>query len=514
MNQFVPAKNAKKSWSDSFPHLIFAFGLAYLTLVPTGICAQKAFDFNAPCKNAYQEIIRLRLNAGQALLDEEKKNHPENLIPYFLENYIDFFVLYFNEDPLEYQLRKGNLDKRIRLMNQGTTSSPFYLFTKAIIHFQWAAVKIKFGENWDAGWEFRRSFLQTAENRKAFGSFKPNAMLFGAMQVAAGTIPSGYQWLSGLLGIKGSIREGMQSLQQFVGDTDPSAMLFKDEATFYYLYLQFYIENKRKEVLDFVHEKKLDTKNNHLFTYLAANLAVNAQQSDLAQKIILNRAQDPSYLDMSVWDFEMGTAKLNHLEPSAGDDLSRFIRNFKGKFYVKDVLQKLSWFYYLKDDPENALHYRQLILKKGNTDTEADKQALKEARSGKWPNKILLKARLLDDGGYFAEALDMLQGKSSSDFADQDEQVEFAYRLARVYDDLNREDEAIAAYLTTLKKGAGLKTYYAARAALQTGNIYEKRGDCPQALAYYEKCISLKDHDYKNSLDQKAKSGISRCKNE
>jgi hypothetical protein len=513
MNQLLPVRNFKRGWS-SFLYLIFSIGLASLSFVPIGARAQKTFDFNDPCQKAYQEIIRLRLTAGQVILDAEKKNHPDNLIPYFLENYIDFFVLYFNEDPVEYQARKGKLDIRIRLMNQGPSSSPYFLFTKAILHFQWAAVKIKFGENWDAGWEFRKSFLQISENRNFFSSFKPNAMLLGTMQVAAGTIPSGYKWLSGLLGIRGSIKEGMQTLQQFIGDTDASALLFREEAIFYYLYLQFYIENKRKEVFDFVRDNSLDTKNNHLFTYLAANLAVNAQMSAIAEKIILSRTQDPSYLDMPVWDFEMGTAKLNHLEPDAGDVLSRFIRNFKGKFYVKDVLQKLSWFYYLQGDQGKALHYRQLILKKGNSDTEADMQALKEARNGKWPNKILLKARLLDDGGYFAEALDLLQGKSSSDFTDPDEQVEFAYRLGRIYDDLDRDDEAIGAYLTTLKKGAGLKTYYAARAALQTGYIYEKRGDCSRAVAYYERCIELKDHDYKNSLDQKAKSGISRCKNE
>ena len=31
--------------------------------------------------------------------------------------------------------------------------------------------------------------------------------------------------------------------------------------------------------------------------------------------------------------------------------------------------------------------------------SDADRQAIKEARSGKWPNKALLKARLLSDGG-------------------------------------------------------------------------------------------------------------------
>ncbi len=67
-------------------------------------------------------------------------------------------------------------------------------------------------------------------------------------------------------------------------------------------------------------------------------------------------------------------------------------------------MQKISWMYYLQHEPEKAQAARARILVSGNTETDADKQAQKEAESGRWPNAILLKARLLDDGGYYAEA--------------------------------------------------------------------------------------------------------------
>src|SRR4029077_18270803 len=123
-------------------------------------------------------------------------------------------------------------------------------------------------------------------------------------------------------------------------------------------------------------------------------------------------------------------------EPDAALYLERFINEFKGKFYVKDILQKISWFYYLQGDQQKAKAYRSLILKKGSADPEADKQAMKEAKTDIWPNKFLLKARLLNDGGYHKEALQILDGKSSSDFLLTEEKVEFAYRLGRIYDDV------------------------------------------------------------------------------
>jgi tetratricopeptide (TPR) repeat protein len=179
---------------------------------------------------------------------------------------------------------------------------------------------------------------------------------------------------------------------------------------------------------------------------------------------------------------------------------------------VKDVLQKMSWYYYLRGDMVRADSCRQQVIKRGAAVSDADRQALKEARSGKWPNRMLLKARLLDDGGYFSDALQVLRGMDPSEFRDPVERCEYTYRLGRIYDGLGRGDEALDAYQRTIRLGENLKEYYAARAALQAGYINEQRGDKAKAIGLYEKCLSMQDHDYKNSLDQRAKAGIARCK--
>src|SRR5579859_231720 len=339
---------------------------------------QKHYDFNNTCRQAYRSIIELRLEEGSRLLENEKKRDPNNLIPFFLDNYIDFFQLFFNEDAGQYAAWKGRLDQRLELMSQGPEASPFHLFTRSVIHFQWAAIQIKFGNNWDAGWDFRRSFLQSRDCAKRFPDFAAATMLSGAMQVVAGTIPDSYKWLSSLLGIRGSITGGMQQLERFLATHDEWAELYRDEATFYYLYLKFYIENKRDEVFAFIRQRQLDVRNNHLYTYLYANLCINDHRSALAQQIIRQMNNSPGYLDMPVWDLEMGYACLNHLEPGAATYLERFLQRFKGRFYVKDALGKLSWFYYLKGDLPRADSFRLLVLHKGGTEADADRQALKE----------------------------------------------------------------------------------------------------------------------------------------
>ena len=280
-------------------------------------CAQSRFDFNSACQKAYAEIIQLKLVSGKAMIESEKKADPGNLIPYFLENYIDFFTLFFNEDPQEYQRRKPGLERRLNLMKAGDSNSPFALFTRSVIYFQWAAIDIKFGNRWDAAWSFRRSFLTGKDNLRHFAGFGPSLMLQGAMQVAAGTIPPGYQWLGNLLGIQGTVADGMHTLEEMINSTDPFAKLFHEEAVFYFLYLKFHIQHQQEQVFQYIARHRLDTKDNHLFTFLAANLSLNNQMAASAEQIIQNRNPAADYLDMPVWDLELGYAKADHLDGEA-----------------------------------------------------------------------------------------------------------------------------------------------------------------------------------------------------
>jgi tetratricopeptide (TPR) repeat protein len=495
-------------------HSVCIFTLLFFSgwCVPT-VTAQVTyrFDFNEDCRKAYEEIISLRLVSGKRILDSEKLSDPGNLIPYFLENYIDFFTLYFNEDPAEYSLRKPMADQRLALMKKGDPASPFYLFTRSVIYFQSAAVDIKFGNRWDAAWSFRRSFLAGKENLEKFPNFQPGLMLQGSMQVAAGTIPPGYQWLSKLLGIQGTIDAGMKNLEEVLNSKDPYANIFHNEATFYFLYLKFYILNQREEVFKYIHQQNWDLRNNHLFAYLVANLSLNNQNAAVTESVISHLNQSPAYLEMPVWDMQIGYAEADRLYPGAIANLQKYISRFKGNFYVKDVLQKISWMYYLQGAMDKAKEARARLLISGNTETDADKQAQKEAESGKWPNQILLRARLLDDGGYYNLALQALAGKQAASFQNEAERLEFEYRTGRIYDALGREPEAILAYQEALRMGESRHEYYGARAALQLGFIYEKRGDKKNALAYYKMVLAMRAHDYKNALDQKAKAGVQRC---
>jgi len=108
---------------------------------------QKVYVFDSTCKAAYREIIKLKLDHGKELINKAREENADNLIPYLLEGYIDFFVLFFNEDSAEYRIRKVNFDNRLTEFDSGPHNSPFYRYCKGLTYLQRAAVKIKFGKD-------------------------------------------------------------------------------------------------------------------------------------------------------------------------------------------------------------------------------------------------------------------------------------------------------------------------------------------------------------------------------
>lgn len=477
--------------------------------------AQKVYEFNSTCQQAYLEISKLKFNNAKALLDKAKQQNSNNLIPTLLENYIDFFPLFLSEDADEYVKFKVRIAERIALLETGPQTSPFYKFSLSLVYMQKAAIEIKFAENWKAGWDIRKSFQLIKENKKTFATFAPNDFVMGILQSVTAVVPKGYTALISLLGMTGSMTEGLKQIEGFINSSDPYAKLMNAEGTLIYCYLAFYLQNKRADVFALIKNKKLDLVNNLSFALMASSLAVNDKKIDYAKSIILNRNKSNEYLQIGAWDYELGHINLYRQEfQEAAQHFETYLANFKGNYYVKETYLKLSWCYYLQGNMPAAEAAKNNVLKKGNINSDADKQALQEVKNSGWPNVTLLKARLLNDGGMNKEALQLLNVKGIASFVKEEEKLQFNYRYARINDDLHNDAEAVKYYLKTIEIGATRKEYFAARAALQIGEIYERQNKKTIAVSYFQMCLDMKDHEYKNSLDQKAKSGIARCTGE
>lgn len=468
------------------------------------------FDFNNRCKEAYQAFISLRIQEGNTLLQAEQKENPNNLIPIFLANYDDCMTLLFNGDAKEFAKRKEHLSDRLDALEDGDSNSPWYRYSKAALYFQWATVHIRFNEYFSAGTDFRKSFLLLKENQKLFPAFRNNQVLLGVEQALVGTIPDNYKWISSLLGMKGDVKKGVSQVVDFLSHRDGSAALLREEAIFFYCYLKYNVLSDHKAVWTYLNESELDFKNNLLYTFMKANFALNDNKAAIAEQTLINRNQSSNYLETPIFNYQLGSALLLKMDNDCIPYFQKFLNRYTGKLFVKETYEKMSFYYLAIGNNSSAIFYKNKIKTSGSAEVDADKQAQRYAESMELPHPVLLKARLLCDGGYFNNSIEQLRTLNGNALPSVAAKLEYNYRYARIFTLTGQYNKAIPFYDAAIRMGFNRQEHFAARSALELGQIYEQQGMKDKAIACYRNCISMKNHDYKSSLDQKAKAGIDR----
>jgi hypothetical protein len=156
-------------------------------------------------------------------------------------------------------------------------------------------------------------------------------------------------------------------------------------------------------------------------------------------------------------------------------------------------------------------YYTDAVRQKGYDLDGRDRQAVREVNYP-IPDISLLRARLLYDGGNYEKALSQLSGKDTEDFKLLRDKIEYNYRLGRIYDLSLRDDLALKYYQLALDLGKNEHYYFASNAAVRMTAVNEKKRDVQKAKYYYNTAINMEDHDYENSIENKAKEGLKRLR--
>lgn len=471
------------------------------------------FDFNDQCDDAYEKIMSFRVEEGMNILRAQRSADPYNLVPVYLENYEDLIVLMFNGDAKEYEKRRKNLDSRLTKLNRGSNKDPWLNFTKANLYLQWALIKIRFGDYIAAANDFRKSYQLIRLNKDIYPNFKYNNIVYGLEEAIVGSVPDKHRWITAVLGMKGDVKKGTARIVDFLNTRDGSTRHLRTEAIFYYSYLKFTLLSEKESIWNYLQQSELDYKGNHLFAFLKANIALGMNKAAEAESVLKNISRQGRYLEIPLLDYYLGVAYFYNNNEACKGQFDKFLTRYSGQAYVKDAYHKLSIYSYVNNDEEQYLSYKGRILEKGNTLIESDKQAERFANSNAPLHKDLLLARMYSDGGYIQKSLQVLQRIQENTLSETAHQTEYHYRFAKIYLVQKKQDNAIQHYKKTIELGTDRQEHFAARSCIELGELYEAKGQHKTALEYYKKCLAMKNHDYKSSLDQKAKAAINRLSN-
>ena len=453
----------------------------------------------------------LKLNSARSQLSKLKATQEYNLAFVHLENYIDFFEIFISENKTTFKILEKNKNLRIEIINKHLeVDNPYRRFIEAEINLQWALSRAKFNQLFKAGREIFKAYSLLETNKSLHPEFIYNNKSLSVIHALIETIniPG---FVKNLLGIRGSISLGIEEIREVLEYSDSHRFLFQKEAEAIYTYIQFYQNNQRKEAFEFIKASSLDHKESLLANFLKSKIAQRAGFNELALQWLENRPKGSEYSEFHYLELMEGMCKLRALNKDCISHFENFINNFNGQHYIKDAYQKLAWAQLIFNSDENEYRkYMQLVRSEGNDELDADIQAMKESRMGIVPNPILLKSRLLYDGGYYNQSFSLLSQNTNLFVTKHGYLLEFSYRMGRISQALNKYQDAIHYYMSTIRDGQGDSSYLACNAALQLGLIYEEKNELGLAEKYYRKCLDISPDEYKSSLHQKAKTGIQR----
>lgn len=478
--------------------------------------AGSTYLYTDNCALAYNHFMALRMTEGRQAIVQEQRKHPENLMATYIADYEDCLVLLLNTDKKDYERRKTGMDKRLYALSSGDESGPWYRFCLAGAYMHRAIVNVKFGEQYKAAFNFRKSFALLKENKRLYPAFEYNHTVTGLQEAVVGSLPGSYKWLAAVFGIKGSVRKGTAQLATYV-ETHTEADPLYAETLLYYVYTRFYLLAETAPIWQLLNSKEWDAGHNLLKAYVKVNIALDYRHATAALATLKVAATNEEYVQYPVFDYQQGMAMMAKADTNATYYFARYLKRNRSELYVKEAWQKMAFVWYVNDNESKARYCRQQILSSGSNRIDADKQAQRFATSGMWPHKTLLRARMLIDGGYYEQALTLLQQTNVTQLKNAADRAEYYFRLGRVYEEMalapsntHLYKEALAAYKTAMTEGAGRHEQFAARAALHTGKIYEVLEMDKDAVSMYNKCIDMPEHDFRNSIDQQAKAGINR----
>lgn len=452
-------------------------------------------------------VLKLKLAEGRKELDSLESSDMKDGHFFYVKNLSDVVELIFNENKQLFRRYSDHEDTYLRGVKKMDDSDPYKLFYTAEIKLQWALVKMIYGDEIKAGWSLRSAHHTILKNIKQFPDFQDNNKTLGLLKILFASIPENYQWASNLLGMKGSVTEGWETLEQVPKDSP-----FWYETALIKSVISINVFNKEDETLERLEKLNEIQKDNVIAKYLRSFALIKAGRSEegavnLRKLLYLNA----DYLFVKHVYYQLGEINIQ----KGNYDLARyyyskFLNHYEGVNFVKDVWYKIFLTYWLEGDDSMAdVHYKK-ASNSGRAFLDADKNASSTLNQDEYPDRNLMKLRLATDGGYYDLAENLAAGIFIEDYESKKLKTEFNYRLARLNHKRKNMDEAVFYYLNTTKKSGKATWYFAPNSCLNLGYIYREKEDYVKAEYYFKKVLTYKKYPYKSGITTKAKAALSR----
>lgn len=487
----------ERSEAISYPSIIKKASLiACLFCISIFVQAQKNL-FPGDQQKKYELLLHLQWEPAR-LISTSKE--PASLYLQGLGNALELLV---NENPTRFDVYETAFEEQLDQLQSIKKQGADVLYFETDLCLYWSFVYLKFGHELEAAFQLRKAYQLAAQGRKKYPDYAPLLKSHGLLQIIMGSVPEKYNWVLSMLNMTGNISLGLKELQQASAITSPVAV----EASVVLALVQAYVLQEQDLALSQLETILRKEKDHPLASFIGASISLKNAQAEKAIQLLqpLVSTGIPSV------HYFLGEAFLykGEYEKSVAEFL-HYTQTFKGENFIKDSHFKIGLCYLLLGQKNRTTSYFKQAEEKGHENTEADKYAARTLASGEALNTKLFKIRFFTDGGYYEEARETIRTVATPDLPSKKEQVEFYYRQARLAHKTNQLPAAKLFYEQCISMSGTAPWYFAPNACLQMGYILQAEGKEEEAKLYFERALSYRKHEYKNSIDAKAKSALAQ----
>lgn len=492
--------------------------LVFITILLGSNGLYANFDFNKDCRLAYEKMMQFKFEESKQLLLQEKKLHPQNKIPSYIEAYIEFWIAALNERANDLERYENMAEEVMEAIEDDEEDSPYkdYLLSDMYLHGAYLmAVESSY---MTAAYRFNKAYKLALRNAEEYPNFIPNKKLIGLLNVGIGTVPKNYTWVLSIFNFEGNINKGLVELRKLLNiaahQSEYQYLISESLLLYSFTITNFEVSKSSRQALSDIYQwKSIDAElpQNQFLIFSKASFLKHTKRNDEAIHCMTRWQQKSGVMHFPYLDYMMGECLLNKLDFSSSTWFQKYISEYTGMSYIRSSYQKIAWGHLLQGNSPGYEKNMKTCLTVGGNNRDSDQQATKEAESTSPPNTALLKARLLFDGGYYTKAEGVLKSAQNAMNSNRDK-LEYTYRLARIYDEWGKEQLTQYYYKKCILQGEEKPYYFAANSALHLGYYYERKGNIAQAKALYEQCLDMDFDEYHNSITQKAKAALGRLK--
>lgn len=475
----------------------------FLLSFSSGPAPDYFWAFDNDLQKAHTLILNLQTDQAHSLLSQagSRTNELHRLYLLSLCETIDILI---TEDEKKFETVETLFRDRLAYLD-GLPDGPEKFFLQAELNLQRGFNYLNLSQEFNAVLSIRKAYTITQECIAKYPQFIPIKKTSGVIQVMIGAVPDKYHWFMALLGMKGSVVTGQKQLEEL----RLSRSSLNLEATILYFTIKGFINQQFDEAAKGFEDYLKTQPGNRLLLFLGVTMLVKNAQSEEALKLVQLLDRHPEGLPMIYIEYQRGEILISKGDyAGAIQAYLKFINNFRSPSLKKDAYYKISLCYWLLNKPELARENFEIAKKTGREVSEPDRYAARQLLENKLPNAKILRVRFFTDGGYYKEAREVLQTIVPADLHTLKDQTEYYYRKARLAHRTGELQAAKLFYAQSMDMTGENPWYFAANSSLQLGYIAQVQKDRKLARKYFEQALSYKKHEYKNSIDSKAKSAL------